>query len=70
MGNLSEMVLNTLSELSKTTYASKKEILSTVVHILHYGGKGFDEESIYFTTNGGDSVYRIDVGEKSAAPLK
>jgi hypothetical protein len=44
VGNLSEMVLNTLSELSKKPYANKKEILSTVVHILHYDGKGLDED--------------------------
>jgi hypothetical protein len=44
MGNLSEMVLNTLRELSKKPYADKKEILSTVVQILHYDSKGFDED--------------------------
>jgi hypothetical protein len=43
IGNLSEMVLNTWGELLKKSYAEKKEILSTVVQILHYDGKGFDE---------------------------
>ncbi|MGA2315056.1 MAG: hypothetical protein ABSG71_01580 [Thermodesulfobacteriota bacterium] len=44
MGNLADMVISTLSELSEKPYANKKEILSTVVHILHYNGKGLDED--------------------------
>ncbi len=36
-------------------------------HIIAFGGKGFDEECIYFTTYSGDFVYKIFVGEKSAA---
>ena len=39
-------------------------------HIIAFGGKGFDEESIYFTTYSGDSVYRLYIGEKAALPTK
>jgi sugar lactone lactonase YvrE len=39
-------------------------------HIIAFGGKGFDEESIYFTTLGGDFVYRFYIGERSALPSK
>jgi hypothetical protein len=43
MRNLSEMVLETLGELSKKPYVNKKEVLSTVVSILHYDRKRLDE---------------------------
>ena len=43
ISNLADMVISTLTELSQEPYADKKEILSTVLHILHYDGKGLDE---------------------------
>jgi hypothetical protein len=45
MGNLSEMLISTLRELSEKPYPDKKEVLSTVVHILHYDGKGLEENT-------------------------
>lgn len=42
--NLSDMLIGTLRELSQKTYADKKKILATVVHILHYEGKGMNPE--------------------------
>ncbi len=36
-------------------------------HIIAFGGKGFEEECIYFTTYDGDYVYKIFVGERRAA---
>jgi hypothetical protein len=34
-------------------------------HMIAFGGKGFDEECIYFTTYSGDYVYKTYIGEKS-----
>jgi len=39
-------------------------------HMIAFGGRGFEEESLYFTTYDGDYVYKIHVGEKSAVRLK
>lgn len=33
-------------------------------HCIAFGGAGFDEESIYFTTYAGKAIYRFPVGEK------
>lgn len=34
-------------------------------HYIAFGGKGFDEESLYFTTFSGKTVYKINVGERA-----
>ncbi|MBH1939948.1 SMP-30/gluconolactonase/LRE family protein [Mobilitalea sibirica] len=35
-------------------------------HIIAFGGKGFDEESIYITTFNGKNIYRYKIGERGA----
>jgi sugar lactone lactonase YvrE len=59
------------SQILKVDAAGKKEIIrfpgKLRNHLIAFGGKGFDEECLYFTTYSGDYVYKIRVGEKAAA---
>lgn len=42
---LSDMVINTIDELSKKPYVDKKDVLARVVQILHYEGKELPEQT-------------------------
>ncbi len=44
-GNLSSMVIDTVSELSQRAYVDKKRVLEVVIQILHYDGDRLPEDT-------------------------